>query len=143
VLGSLLAAGTARSEPAPATPATPGADALTSAPGVSAPQRAGAPRSTLYEAEAARLSGVTRARQRAGYTGRGYADFRRDSGDFVEWKVAAPRAATYVLTWRYGNGGGVDRPLALTINGVTAKRKVSMPPTADGPRGGCQASRPS
>ncbi|RDG36562.1 carbohydrate-binding protein [Streptomyces corynorhini] len=83
---------------------------------------------TTYPAESATLSGPVVADDNAGYTGGGYADFQNASGDYVEWTVQAPAAGAYTLEFRYANGGGADRPLAVTVNGGDA-RTVAFPST--------------
>jgi uncharacterized protein YegP (UPF0339 family) len=83
----------------------------------------------VYQAESARLSGATVARDNAGYTGTGYADFQHASGDFVEWTVNAPAAGMYRLTFRYANGSATDRPLQLKLNGTASSIRLSLPPT--------------
>jgi hypothetical protein len=87
------------------------------------------PSPVVYQAESARLSGATDARDNAGYTGTGYADFQHSSGDFVEWTVNAPAAGSYRLTFRYANGGATDRSLELKLSGSLAKSHLSLPPT--------------
>jgi hypothetical protein len=56
----------------------------------------------------------------SGYTGRGFADYQHDSGDYVEWNVDVPSDGTYTLLFRYANGGFAGRPLAVTVDGGTA-----------------------
>lgn len=80
-----------------------------------------------YQAESATRSGAVVASNRPGYTGPGFVDYLHPSDDYVQWTVHAPKAGAYVLQWRYANGD-TDRPLALTVNGATQSRKVSMPP---------------
>jgi uncharacterized delta-60 repeat protein len=87
------------------------------------------PGQVVYQAESARLSGATVAKDNAGYTGSGYADFQHASGDFIEWTVNAPAAGSYRLTFRYANGGATDRSLELKLNGSLAKSHLSLPPT--------------
>ena len=75
---------------------------------------------TIYQAESATLSGVIASSENAGYTGSGYADYQNSSGDYIQWTVQAPSAGTYMLEFRYANGGGADRPLDITVNGTDA-----------------------
>ncbi|GAA4622693.1 hypothetical protein GCM10023196_015920 [Actinoallomurus vinaceus] len=75
---------------------------------------------TTYEAEDATLSGPVVATDHAGYTGSGFADYRHDSGDYVQWDVDVPADGTYTLLFRYANGGFGDRPLAVAVDGGAA-----------------------
>ena len=84
---------------------------------------------TVYEAEAATLSGPTVGRAHAGYTGAGYADFVRAAGDFIEWDVTAGESRQYVLEFRYANGSTLDRSLRLTVDGAVAQDRRSFAPT--------------
>jgi len=75
---------------------------------------------TVYQAEDATLSGPTVGTDHSGYTGRGFADFQHDTGDFAEWTVQAPASGTYTLMYRYANGVNFERPLDVTVNGTDA-----------------------
>ncbi|TDD80331.1 carbohydrate-binding protein [Actinomadura darangshiensis] len=77
------------------------------------------PPDTTYEAEDATLSGPVVATDHKGYTGSGFADFRHDSGDYVQWDVDVPSDGTYTLLFRYANAIG-DRPLAVAVDGGAA-----------------------
>ena len=88
---------------------------------------------TAYAAEDAALSGVTRSTQHAGYTGSGYADFVNASADYVEWTVTIAVAGRYALGFRYANGGGADRPLAIAVNGTVVSAGLSFAPTGSWP----------
>ena len=72
---------------------------------------------TTYQAENAVLSGPVVATDHTGYTGTGFADFQHNSGDYVQWTVNAPTAGNYTLMFRYANGGGAGRPLAVAVDG--------------------------
>jgi hypothetical protein len=54
---------------------------------------------------------------RTGAVGGAYIDLGGNAGDAVTIAYVAPEAGTYDVTFRYGNGGGTDRPLNLTVNG--------------------------
>jgi uncharacterized delta-60 repeat protein len=71
----------------------------------------------VYEAERASIGGAVVSASQPGYTGSGFVDFVRASGDSVEFTVQAPSAGTYQLSFRYANGGSADRAMALSING--------------------------
>jgi hypothetical protein len=100
--------------------------------GGATPSDAAGVRPKIYEAEkaAARSATVKTSTKHAGYTGAGFVDFTstQQSGEYVEWRVDAPAAGKYLLTWRYGNGDNADRPLSLKVNGTNASAKVLMPP---------------
>ena len=85
--------------------------------------------STTYEAESALLSGPIKSTAHAGYTGTGFVDYQAASGDFVEWTVNAPTAGAYTLAFRYANGGGSSRPLAIEVNGAVASSSLPFPST--------------
>lgn len=84
---------------------------------------------TIYEAEDATLSGPSEANSNGGYTGTGYADYANNNNDYVEFTLNANAAGSYPITFRYANGGATDRPLQLSVNGVTAVASLSFPPT--------------
>ena len=87
--------------------------------------------SGTYQAEDATIVGARFLRSKAGYTGRGYVDYQRASGDYIEWSVFAAADGPHNLDFRYANGGGSARPLALTINGAAQapNSSVSFAPT--------------
>ncbi|GAB3987434.1 hypothetical protein GCM10029978_106230 [Actinoallomurus acanthiterrae] len=82
---------------------------------------------TTYEAEDATLSGPVVGTDHSGYTGRGFADYQHDSGDYVEWTVDAPSSGTYTLMFRYANGGTGNRPLAVAVDGGAASTQAFAP----------------
>jgi hypothetical protein len=82
------------------------------------------------EAEnAVRGGGVVVSTLHAGYTGTGFADYQGNGSGYVEWTVSVPTAGTYQLTFRYGNGGTTDRPMAIAVNGTTVVSSMSFPST--------------
>lgn len=84
---------------------------------------------TIYEAEDATLSGPSPASSNGGFTGTGYADFANNSGDYIEFALSASSAGSYPIAFRYANGGATDRPLQLSVNGVTTVPSLSFGPT--------------
>ncbi|GHC72866.1 carbohydrate-binding protein [Limoniibacter endophyticus] len=56
---------------------------------------------------------------RPGYEGSGYLDMGNDIGDQAGFNITVEEAGTYQLTVRYANGGDANRPMTLSINGVT------------------------
>lgn len=88
---------------------------------------------TTFEAEDAELSGgVSVSAINAGYTGTGFADYPGNTGAdvYVRWTVTAQSAVTVNLQFRYANGGSVNRPLNLIVNGGPPSL-VDFPGTAD------------
>ena len=77
------------------------------------------PEQTL-QAEDAQLAGPGVGTSNTGYSGRGYADFGTAVGESVEWGVTVAETREYVLEFRYANGGGGNRPLAVKVDGVAA-----------------------
>jgi rhamnogalacturonan endolyase len=67
----------------------------------------------------------------AGFTGAGFANTNNATGSGVSWRVSAPTAGSYTLTWRYSNGGGTDRPGSLLVNGSTVASSLSFPATTN------------
>ncbi|HEV2545696.1 MAG TPA: carbohydrate-binding protein [Methylobacterium sp.] len=57
---------------------------------------------------------------RVGAVGGAYMDFGANAGDAITVNVDAPAAGTYLVTFRYANGGAANRPLDLRLNGGTA-----------------------
>ena len=82
-----------------------------------------------YQAEDATLMGPIVFSGR-GSEGTGYADYQNLTGDYIEWVVDVPSVGTYDLTWRYALGSS-DRPLELTINGVTTLASLNFPRTSN------------
>ncbi len=82
-----------------------------------------------YEAEAATLSGAVVGTDHSGYSGTGFADYRNNSGDYIEWSVEVPSAGLYTVSFRYANGGAGDRPLELKVNGAVVAGNLSFVPT--------------
>jgi hypothetical protein len=84
---------------------------------------------TIYEAENATLSGPAPSSSNGGYTGTGYADYANNNNDYVEFALNASASGNYPIAFRYANGGATDRPLQLSVNGVTAVASLGFPPT--------------
>lgn len=84
----------------------------------------------VCEAEnAARGGGVVISTQHAGYTGTGFADYPGNGTGYVEWTINVPSTGSYLLAFRYANGGTGDRPMAIALNGATVVSSVSFPVT--------------
>ena len=87
------------------------------------------PPSGVLEAEAARFEGPTFSANKDGYTGAGYVDFERASGDYVEWVVNAASDQQFDLAFRFANGSAADRPLEVAVNGQVVTASLSFGPT--------------
>jgi uncharacterized protein DUF4394/carbohydrate binding protein with CBM35 domain len=83
---------------------------------------------TRYEAENATLSGgnITEATN-VGFTGTGYVNYRDSAAGGVT-SFAVNQAGPQTLIFRYANGGAVNRPCNVTVNG-TLVGTVAFAPT--------------
>jgi rhamnogalacturonan endolyase len=85
---------------------------------------------TIYEAENAILSGAVVAANQSGYSGTGFADYKNNSADYVEWTVNASAAASCGISFRYALAyAGTDRPLEIRVNGAVVAASLSFPAT--------------
>ncbi len=107
----------------PSAPAPPPSPTPTPTPSPSP-----TPSAITLQAENATLGGGSKvATNWAGFTGTGFVDFADNvAGSFVEFSINHTGART--LTFRYANGGAVNRPCNVTINGVSAGT-LAFPPT--------------
>jgi hypothetical protein len=85
--------------------------------------------STVYQAENAVLVGPVVSTIHAGYTGTGFVDYLNPSSDYIEWTVNVASAGSYVLDFRYGNGGTTNRPLQLRVNQAIVNGSLAFPST--------------
>jgi alpha-glucosidase (family GH31 glycosyl hydrolase) len=83
---------------------------------------------TVYQAEQATLNGAVIDTSHPEYTGNGFVDYT-SGGGYAQWTVTVTTAGTKALTFRYANGGGADRPLAISVNGSTVKSAQPFNPT--------------
>ena len=81
-----------------------------------------------WEAEEALLSGPVVTSFHPGFTGSGFVDYLRASGDFIEWTVTVPAVGGYDLELRHANGSTSLRPLDLRVNGSSSGASRSPPP---------------
>ncbi|MBW8687898.1 carbohydrate-binding protein [Chitinophaga rhizophila] len=65
------------------------------------------------------------------FTGTGYANVNSGVGAGITWRINAPVAGSYTLTWRYANAGGLNRPAKLLINNIAVVNNIDFPSTAD------------
>jgi hypothetical protein len=84
---------------------------------------------TTYEAEQALLSGAVVISNQPGYTGSGFADYVNNSGAYIEWTVNAAAAGSFLLQFRYANGGTANRPLQLKVNGTIVASGQAFSPS--------------
>ena len=82
-----------------------------------------------YEAERAVIKGALVATNQTGYTGTGFVDYVNATGDYIEWTVNASTAGSYLLQFKYANGGTANRPLKLQVNGTIVAPGLAFPPT--------------
>jgi unsaturated rhamnogalacturonyl hydrolase len=75
----------------------------------------------LYEAEDATISQGVVESNHTGYSGTGFVDYDNVAGSFVEFHVDAA-AGAQGLTLRFANGTTGDRPMGITVNGVTVNQ---------------------
>src|SRR5689334_21197600 len=74
---------------------------------------------TRYEAETATISQGTVDNNHAGFSGAGFVDYTNVTGSYVQFTVTAASAGTATLAIRYANGTTVNRPMDITVNGMT------------------------
>lgn len=67
----------------------------------------------------------------AGFTGAGFCNTSNTVGSGVNWRISAPAAGSYTISWRYSNGGGSNRPANLLLNGSTVASSISFPVTTN------------
>ncbi|MBC9205572.1 carbohydrate-binding protein [Roseomonas aerophila] len=78
------------------------------------------PTYTYYEAEAATLVGAVIATDDRNQEGSGYVDFDGTGNQSITWTVNAAQAGAFEIAFRYALAATkTDRPLALTVNGVS------------------------
>ncbi|MFF3124985.1 carbohydrate-binding protein [Streptomyces sp. NPDC057908] len=72
-----------------------------------------------YEAENASLYRAAVATNHTGFTGTGFVDYTNVAGGYIEWTVDADTAGSTTFDLRYANGTTTNRPLDISVNGVT------------------------
>ena len=87
-----------------------------------------APAGTLLEAEKAVLNGPIVASRHRGYSGIGFADFIKNTGDSITWTANVSLAGQYELGLRYAQGAG-SRSLAVKVNGILVDTALTFPNT--------------
>jgi unsaturated rhamnogalacturonyl hydrolase len=109
----------------------PNLDSLTVDDGVVTPPSSPppSPTSTLYEAETGTISTGTVDSNHTGFTGTGFVNLTNAVGSYLELGVTASAAGAATLAWRYSNGTTTDRPMTISVNGVTVASAQSFPST--------------
>ncbi len=74
----------------------------------------------LLEAENATVFHGTVDSDHAGFSGTGFVNYANEVGSYVEWTVESAQAGETPLTFRFANGTGTGRPLAISVNGTDA-----------------------
>ncbi len=80
----------------------------------------------IYQAEAASLYKGQVMTNHTHYTGLGFADYDQLIGSYVEWVVRSDSDKPVTLQFAYSNGGSVDRPMTLLVNGVTVDSQMAF-----------------
>ncbi|MGH3713056.1 MAG: chondroitinase-B domain-containing protein [Micromonosporaceae bacterium] len=83
---------------------------------------------TWYEAEHAICQGTVDSNH-YGFSGTGFCNTTNAAGAYVEWTVQVATAGTYPLRFRYANGGTVERPMVIAVDGES---RVTLPFAATG-----------
>lgn len=81
------------------------------------------------EAEKAVLYGVKVFSGNSGFTGTGYADYINSSNDYIQWTINKTIPGPALLRFKYANGGTVNRPLKLEVNGAIVSSNLAFPST--------------
>lgn len=80
------------------------------------------------ETEACAFDGITETKN-TGYKGASYLNVDNAIGTAITFHVTAINAGTATLSFRYANGGTVDRPAQISLNGVVLPNNLSFPVT--------------
>ena len=80
------------------------------------------------ETDACAFVGITETKN-AGYKGTSYLNVDNAVGTSITFHVNANTTGTATLSFRYANGGTVDRPAQINLNGSNLPSNLSLPPT--------------
>lgn len=76
--------------------------------------------------------GIEFANNNAGFTGSGFLDYKPNvAGGYAEWTVEIPYETSYVLNFRYANGGSLSRPLEIKVNDTVFADSMAFESTGD------------
>jgi hypothetical protein len=84
----------------------------------------------VYQAENASIFFGVVATNKAGYSGLGFVDYW-GLNSYVEWVVERDIDEAVILEFTYANGGTVDRPLAILVNGAVVNANLPFPVTSN------------
>ena len=79
----------------------------------------------LFEAEEAEIKGAKLTSNQAGYSGKGFVDYAKSSGESISWDVIRDSAESWTLSFRYALQNG-NRPLKLSVNGTVVKESFDF-----------------
>jgi len=85
----------------------------------------------LPQAESGSHSGAPIETAETGYLGSGYRDFGSGPGLWISLVQPVVAGANNRFAIRYANGGGIDRPVRVEIDGQVAIANLSLPPTGN------------
>jgi hypothetical protein len=80
------------------------------------------------ETDACAFEGVAETKN-AGYKGASYLNVDNEIGTSITFNITAANAGTATLSFRYANGGTVDRPAQISLNGTVLPTNLSFPVT--------------
>jgi hypothetical protein len=80
------------------------------------------------ETDACTFDGVAETKN-MGYKGASYLNVDNAVGTSITFNVSATNAGTATLSFRYANGGTVDRPAQISLNGAVLPNNLSFPVT--------------
>lgn len=78
--------------------------------------------------EADAWEGATPRTNSSGWTGQGHVDFGGSAGDWIEYVITVPDRGKRTYAVRYANGGTIDRPIEVLLNGK-AIAELPLSPT--------------
>ncbi|WP_370026101.1 glycosyl hydrolase family 95 catalytic domain-containing protein [Planotetraspora sp. GP83] len=85
---------------------------------------------TSYQAESATISQGVVESNHLGFTGTGFVNLDNVTGSSIEFTVNVAATTRATFTFRYANGTTVERPMAITVNGMNAGT-ILFPGTAN------------
>ena len=86
--------------------------------------------SSEIETEACAFDGVTETKN-TGFKGASYINVDNAIGTAISFNIMATNAGTATISFRYSNGGTVDRPAQISLNGTVLTNNLSFPITED------------
>lgn len=80
------------------------------------------------ETEACAFEGITETKN-TGFKGTSYLNVDNAVGTAITFNITATNAGSATLSFRYANGGTVDRPAQISLNGTVLANNLSFPVT--------------